>query len=218
MIKIIQELFLTEKGCCIKNRTDNPIHIKQGDIDGACSVYSLMMYLMIMKVIKRNQLNDIYNTIKKSPDVENIFHEFFDKHGLVRDGFYFTQLKKILNRISIDSIVAKSFEEDSDEFKKDGFIKQIKSTLDTDTPIMVGIDYKGGGSHAVLAIGYEADEDGIFNIFCLDPASDCNPTSYWNMVITLNTMQGRYKHQCLTSNPYNCPAIKISETLLIINN
>lgn len=94
MIKIIGELFLTKKGCCIKNRTDNQIHIKQGDIDGACSVYSLMMYLMIMKVIKRNQLNDLYNTIKKSPEVESIFHEFFDKHGLVRDGFYFYTIKE----------------------------------------------------------------------------------------------------------------------------
>ena len=78
MIKIIEALFLTEKGCCIKNRTDNPIHIKQGDIDGACSVYSLMMYLMILKVIKRNQLDDLYDTLKKTPEVENLFCNFFD--------------------------------------------------------------------------------------------------------------------------------------------
>ncbi|WP_044264280.1 cysteine peptidase family C39 domain-containing protein [Bacteroides timonensis] len=215
MIKIIEALFLTEKGCCIKNRTDNPIHIKQGDIDGACSVYSLMMYLMILKVIKRNQLDDLYDTLKKTPEVENLFCNFFDKYGLVRNGFYFSQLEKMLNRKTIESISAESFDDESKEYLKDGFIEQIQNTIDLDSPIMLGIDYKGGGAHAVLAIGYEKNEDGIFNIFCLDPGYDCNPTSYWNMVIALNSFRGVYKHQCLTSNPYNCPAIKITETLLI---
>lgn len=190
MIKIIEGLFLTKNGCCIKNRTDNLIHIKQGDLDGACSIYALMMYLLILKVIKRNQLNDLYNDIKKSSEVESLFHEFFDKHGLVREGFYFSQLKRMLNKASVESIVASSFDESSEEYKNDGFINQIQNTLDIDTPIMIGIDYKGGGGHAVLAIGYETDKDGLLNIFCLDPGYDCNPTSYWNMVITLKRWVG----------------------------
>ena len=43
MIKIIDSLYPTEKGCSIKKRNYHPVHIRQGDIDGACAVYSLMM-------------------------------------------------------------------------------------------------------------------------------------------------------------------------------
>ena len=215
MIKIIDSLYLTEEGCCIKNRKSYPVHIRQGSLDGACSIYSLMMYLMILKTIRRNELEDLYDNIEKSSETENLFHEFFDKHGLLRNGLYFHDLKKLINRVygSVVTVVCKN--EDDEEFQCDGFIHQIKSVLDTDSPIMLGIDYKGGGAHAVLAIGYEADVNGMFNIFCLDPGYDSNPTSYWNIVISLNSFKGKYKHQCLTHNPYNCPAIYISETLVI---
>ena len=37
MIKIIDSLYLTEKGCSIKKRNYHPVHIRQGDIDGACA-------------------------------------------------------------------------------------------------------------------------------------------------------------------------------------
>lgn len=215
MIKIIEDLFLTEKGCCIKNRINNSVHIKQGDLDGACSVYSLMMYFIILKIIRRNQLEDLYNNIKKSPEVECVFHEFFDKHGLVRNGFYFNQLKKMLKRTSLNLLTAESWDENSEEYNNNGFVQQIQTIIDMNRPIMLGINFKGGGAHAVLAIGYEKNTEGVVYIYCLDSGYESNPTSYWNMVISLDSFKGKYKHQCLTSNPYNCPAIYISETLVI---
>lgn len=213
MIKVIDCLYLTENGCSVKNRTFSTVHLRQGDMDGACAVYSLMMYLLILNTIKRNQLDDIYDKIKKSPEVEELFHEFFDKHGLIRGGLYFKDLKRMINRAFGDVVIADAFGVDQEP--QDGFINQIQSVIDTDSPIMLGIDFKGGGGHAVLAIGYEKDEEGLFNIFCLDPGYACNPTAYWNMVIALDVKKGIYKHQCLTENPYNCPAIRISDTLVI---
>lgn len=88
MIKIIDSLYLTEKGCSIKKRNYHPVHIRQGDIDGACAVYSLMMNLLILKTISRVQIEDVYDNIKKSPETEKLFHEFFDKHGMIRGGFF----------------------------------------------------------------------------------------------------------------------------------
>ena len=61
MIKIIDSLYLTEKGCSIKKRNYHPVHIRQGDIDGACAVYSLMMNLLILKTISRVQIEDVYD-------------------------------------------------------------------------------------------------------------------------------------------------------------
>lgn len=214
MIKIIDSLYLTEDGCSIKNRRYQPVHIRQGDIDGACAIYALMMNLLILKTIRRSHLDDVFNRIKTSPEIERLFHELFDKHGLVRGGLLFEDLARMTNRTFGTVVTAKFYDEDSEE-AEDGFIEQIQQTIDLDRPIILGIDFKGGGGHAVLAIGYERDAEGLFNIFCLDPAYDCKPTSYWNMVISLYQFRSKYKHQCLTENPYNCPAIKISDTLLV---
>lgn len=214
MIKIIDSLYLTENGCCIKDHGFHRVHIRQGDIDGACSIYALMMNLLILKTIRRRKLDDLYNRIKTSPEVERLFHEFFDKHGLVREGFYFSELKQMVNRSFGKVVTATHYNSDS-EVAKDEYIGQIQQTIDSNQPIILGIDFKGGG-HAVLAVGYESDDEGLFNIFCLDPAYACKPTSYWNMVISLYYKdKGKYRHQCLTENPYHCPLITISDTLLI---
>ena len=214
MIHVINSLYLTENGCSIKNRCFYPVHLRQGDMDGACSIYSLMMYMLILKCVRRNQVEDLYDKIKKSPEIKSLFHEFFDKHGLFRGGLYFDNLKRMINRSFGTVVHAESYDAECTEFEE-SFKAQIKQTLDNNIPIMLGVDFKKGGGHAVLAIGYECDEEGLFSIFCLDPGYACNPTSYWNMVISLDAYKGKYKHQCLTDNPYNCPAIQISDTLVI---
>ena len=177
MIKLINSLYLTEKGCCIKNRKFYPVHLRQGEIDGACSIYTLMMNLLILRCVRR-------------------------------------KLKRMINRSFGDTVCAEYYNHDKEE-AKDGFKNQIKSVLDKDIPIILGIDFKKGGGHAVLAIGYESDDEGLFHIFCLDPGYNCYPTSYWNMVIALDIYKGKYPHQCLTDNPYNCPAIQITETIVV---
>lgn len=217
MIKIIDSLYLTAKGCSIKKRNYHPVHIRQGDIDGACAVYSLMMNLLVLKTVSRVQLEDVFNDIKKSPETERLFHEFFDKHGLIRGGFYFDKLTELVNRV-YGQVVDGKYITVNDDFKDTDLWHLVKKAIDDNIPVIIGMDIKGGGGHAALAIGYECDEEGIFNVFCLDPAYECNPTSYWNMVISLNYYTGKFKHQCLTSNPYNCPAIYVSDAIIITKN
>ena len=38
------------------------------------------------------------------------------------------------------------------------------------------------------------------------------------MVIALDLFSGKFKHQCLTNNSYNCPAVYISDAILITKN
>ena len=67
MIKIIDSLYLTEKGCSIKKRNYHPVHIRQGDIDGACAVYSLiqnLFHLLLEKVRKSRGEKKISGKIK----------------------------------------------------------------------------------------------------------------------------------------------------------
>lgn len=61
MIRLIDNIDLVWKnnqplGCCIHNRTWQKIALQQGDMDGACAVYSLMMYLIAIKVLTYAQV------------------------------------------------------------------------------------------------------------------------------------------------------------------
>ena len=145
MIKLLNSLYLTEKGCCIKNRKFYPVHLRQGEIDGACSIYTLMMNLLILRCVRRNELEDLYDKIKKSPEVVKLFHEFFDKHGLVRNGLYFDKLKKMINRSFGDTVCAEYYNCDKEE-AKDGFKNQIKYIYDDQGRLLKEVN----GTHTIL--------------------------------------------------------------------
>lgn len=215
MIKVIDKLYLREGlGCCIYNRQYFPTHLKQGDLDGACAVYSLMMYLLILNVVTRRQLMDLDGTLKKKDSVRNLFKALFENRGLVRDGFFYRNLQPIINRHISDIATAKAYEDLDD----DEILKSIKNYIDGESPMMISVEFRGG-AHAMLVVGYEADDAGIFNIFCLDPGYDCAPTSYWNAVIALKQGSGkRYTHKWLTNNLLDSRDVSIREILCIDKN
>lgn len=54
MIRIIETLDLTLDG--LRLGKTQKIHLRQGELDGACAVYSLMMYLIMIRVLTYNQV------------------------------------------------------------------------------------------------------------------------------------------------------------------
>ena len=64
MIKIIRDLDITDSGVCVYNRKPQAVHLQQGDMDGACAVYSMMMNLIALKVFTRNQIINLNTSFK----------------------------------------------------------------------------------------------------------------------------------------------------------
>lgn len=94
MIRLIDNIDLVWKGnkplgCCIYNRTWQKVALRQGNMDGACAVYSLMMYLISIKVLTYNQVTNLNTKFKGQTAKGRLFKEFFEKEGLCRNGFYF---------------------------------------------------------------------------------------------------------------------------------
>lgn len=52
-IKIINKVSLSQNGLVLSG-SKQLAHLRQGELDGACAVYSMMMCLVIEKIIKRN--------------------------------------------------------------------------------------------------------------------------------------------------------------------
>lgn len=97
MIKIIRGLDITALGVCVYNRKWQSVHLQQGDMDGACAVYSMMMNLIVLKVFTRNQVTNLNTSFKGNTAKGRLFKEFFVKEGLCRDGFYFSEIKEKLS-------------------------------------------------------------------------------------------------------------------------
>ncbi len=100
-----------------------------------------MMNLLILKTISRVQIEDVYDNIKKSPETEKLFHEFFDKHGMIRGGFYFDRLTKLVNR-AYGEVVTAHYSNINDNFRETDFWELVKTAIDDTLPIIIGMDLK----------------------------------------------------------------------------
>lgn len=178
----------------IINHKVQHIHLRQGDMDGACAVYSLMMYFMLIKLLKRKDIINLDSTFDsdKRRSKGRLYKEFFEIEGLCRQGFSFDRIEEKLNHSFRKNVSVSSSMFDA---------KIVKDNIDNGSPVMLGISW-GKEGHAVLAIGYEESEKNeLTKLFCLDPGYDIGACSYWNMVIRLNDAPERkYCHTCIPCN------------------
>lgn len=57
-ISVLPQLQLIEKGVFIGNE-ENLVALRQGDVDGACGPYSLLMALITQNVLSREEVTDL---------------------------------------------------------------------------------------------------------------------------------------------------------------
>lgn len=214
MIKIVKGLDITKDGVAVFNRKWQPIHLRQGEMDGACAVYSLMMNLMILKVLTRIQITNLNTTFKGNTAKGRLYKEFFITEGLCRDGFYFTEIRDKLSH-SFAKIIKSHPEKYSNAQSEQGkFVENVKCCINQELPLMTAISFRGG-THAILAIGYEEIDGNLTKIFCLDPDFAINNSSYWNAVIRINDSTNKvFGHSYITDKW--CTDVCISESLKIV--
>lgn len=206
-MKVISNLRISEQGLEAKGKNGKwcPVLLSQGDMDGACSVYSLMMDLILIRTINRSDV-----TIRKKADGRmskgRLLHEFLDNHGLVVNGFEFEELKSLLQSSFLKVVTSEYIDEDN-------ILDRIKGSIDDDIPIIIGIYFNNKDGHALVAIGYDTNSDGgLSEIYCLDPGLPKTNIGYWNAVIKVNEYRNtQYKHLYLPIND----RVSLSDALLI---
>ena len=212
MIKIVRDIDITALGVGVYNRKWQPIHLQQGEMDGACAVYSMMMNLLILKVLTRSQVVNLNTTFKGNTAKGRLFKEFFVTEGLCRDGFYFSEIKEKLSHSFAKEVTSSALQYTASLSDQTIFVEELKTAINGNLPLVTAISFRGG-AHAILAIGYEEQEGVVEKIFCLDPGYTINHTSFWNSVIILNKGKGKYSHQYITDKDDD--NVFISETLKI---
>ena len=188
-IQIVSNLKLhPQKGLLSKDSTGKwiDVHHQQGDLDGACAVYSVIMNLLILGMIEKEEIC-VYSSIDKRTRKGKLLSYLLEKQGLVRDGYCFRTLAKDIRdyaNFAANQKLAKSRED---------AINIIQTSVANDSPIIISVG-DGEWAHALLAIGIEYNENDVpTKILCLDPGAPSPICTYWNCIIDVSTKTLWYK-------------------------
>ena len=173
--------------CKDKSGRYKPVFKKQGDLDGACATYSVIMNLLILGVI--SEKDTWINVSHKTKEAKRLFKVFCNDYGMHRNGQTYFKIKKMLIE-SVSSVVNVIHKRTSAKSS----VEIIKETIDNKLPIIISIgDNTDDWGHAMLAIGYEENDKGITSkILCLDPSGDyIHGRKRWNSEIQITPKQYR---------------------------
>ena len=184
-------------------------HKRQGNIDGACAVYCLMMCLLHLNYIDDEDL-DIYNFPNRKTAKGKLLYELLENKGLIKGGYSYATLKKDIENACGKDLIVSRFAPRTQE----RIVDKIGELIDEDIPPIISIVWEDG-AHALLSIGIEMDnKDKITKILCLDPSSEKPQVSYWNCYIDVSKLKGDNPIKCVSINesPFKC---KLGDLLII---
>lgn len=201
MITAIHGIYLRNQQVLVKDANKHlvPLHRRQGDLDGACAVYSTIMCMLHIGYLAEEDLL-LYNSPDKRTAKGKILHELMENNGLVRNGFSYIKLKKELDdKCGSDIVVNRRNPKNQDDV-----VSNIADLIDNDIAPIISIEWNDG-AHALLAVGYETDDNEIItNILCLDPDAESPKVCAWNCYIDVSKESGDlpYKYVSTSNKGY----------------
>ena len=205
-IKVIASIKLNSKGVRVKDANGKYVllHKRQGDMDGACAVYSLAMAMLCIGVVTNEDLQVYANPDRRTSKGKFLSH-FLDEQGLVRRGYSFVSMAKEIRESSFNLDAIRKNPQENDDI-----INAIADFIDKESPVIISTEFKEG-AHALLAVGYETNDETneITKILCLDPGEEAPTYSCWNCIIDVShkSEKSEYPYVCITRTQANRVAL-----------
>lgn len=186
-INIIDNIVIREGRLRVIDRLgrEKRAFFEQGNLEGECAVYSLMMMLIVHNIIDDYDL--IMNNNRVSANVKQLRKQFLYKRRA--RGYSLEILQKKLLKVFGDKISVKIYTTNpyKDEHLDCGNLYlKIKKHLDSGWPVQMGFfipELKEG--HSVVVVGY-AEYAKFLRLFCLDPSWGMPCSAFWNNIIDIN--------------------------------
>ena len=163
------------------------VFARQGNLDGSCAIYSLMMMLIFHKKLDWEDLVD-GEQAKENEFVARIQRQFlYGLSGLCLGGHILDELSDKLNQCigRKQSEVFTTIPGKYNSVSRQELHLKIRAQLNARNPVMLGFWGATGKGHAVVAIGYQKVRNKLL-LFCLDPGRPLPFVQMWNNVIGLD--------------------------------
>lgn len=182
-------------------------HLRQGDLDGACGAYSIVMCLMIQGVLNADDITDKYYDGRYAE--AKIAKSITEDNGLYKDGLDIEKCEKIFR-----SNYSKYVTTEISKEKNEQLVPFIETNIKENKPVILRVDFKGSGSHWVVVVGIGYNEmEQPEKLLCLDSGFLSPTYAPWNSVIDLEPHKKGYRFTYETND--NTPA-SIIEALAVI--
>ena len=211
-IHIIDSIRLNHKGLCTLDEKHKwvKLHKQQGDLDGACAIYSLVM-AMLCKGLLTDDETQVYNRPDRRTDKGKFLYQFFNERGMIREGYSYVTLAKEINESSFGVKATRK-----NPRTNNGRVELISDYIYDNIPVIISVVFENKTAHALLAVGIEVDSnEEITKIYCLDPGYPSPRYSSWNCFIDVSKeTKSDYPFYCVCEDGYS----KVSlDDMLIIN-
>jgi hypothetical protein len=164
------------------------VFMRQGDADGACGPYSLLMTLLICGVIDRNAI-EFFTQLDRRTNYGKLMTALETHPGLFRNGTSLEQLIDI-----IEPIFRRQLDYASSNANGVTLRRFVIDHVQDGHPVILGTYFSGGG-HWSVAIGAEIDAEGnALRLLLLDPGGQPPAACLWNAVLDLQPSGGRYPY------------------------
>lgn len=211
IIQIIDSIRLNRKGLQTKDANGKwvDVHKQQGDLDGACSIYSLVMAMLCQGMLEEQDIQ-IYNSPDRRTSKGKFLYHFFYEQGFVQNGYNYTALAREINEQPFEiRAIHKRPRTNADR------IELIGEFVNQNTPVIISTEFNSGGAHALLAIGIERDENGVITkIFCLDPGVPSPKVSSWNCFIDVSR-EGKSQYPFCYITEINDCKVTLDDMLIV---
>lgn len=161
------------------------VFLEQGNLEGECAVYSLMMMLIVHKIIDDIDLR--MNNSRVSANVKQLRKLFLYKRrvrGYSLDLLQKKLLKAFGDKISVNIYTTNPYKDEHLDFSN--LYLKIKKHLDSGWPVQIGFYIPNSKSgHSVVVVGY-AEYAKYLRLFCLDPSWGMSCSAFWNNIIDIN--------------------------------
>ena len=174
----------------IASQSGELIHLRQGDLDGACGPYCMVMTLIAMGLMRRVEAQNMHTWDARTR--EGKFRDGLQKFGtLSRNGTFGYDLVELTDYFKYKGLRAVHL-----EGTKKQIFQGVTNAIDQGHFPIVGVDWQGegGNGHWILAVGYQgvATEgmSQMTHLLCLDPGQETPKTSLWNAVLSVFNSDG----------------------------
>jgi hypothetical protein len=168
------------------------VHLRQGDADGACGPYVLMMALLVLGLASRDSLAPLAPTDKRTR-IGRFFSALASEEieALFKDGTKLDQLDTVLNKAYAAKVRTEQLWVSGVETKRAAL-----KALEGGALVIVKVVAKSGMVHWVLVVGVEHIlMDGSFprpnSLLALDSSVAATNVAPWNAWLSLDAHKGK---------------------------